>query len=320
MKFNSRGGVSIFELFIYIPAIVVAVIVCSRHGFGRSSGWLFTLILCLVRIIGACCQLATYHSETKGLLEAVVILDSIGISPLLLATLGLLSRWQACPHIHVLPNANVIISADSIGQTSSGVFNALHFRILQLLITVGLILCIVGGTSSTSSTGVYQPQTTTKVGIVLYLIAFIALGLIAAVTTYKLSNAPSGEKRLVWAVIIALPFILVRLIYSLISVFSHDRHFNLITGSVAILVVMAVLEEMAVVLIYLVIGWKTDTLTPTNRGPIASRPWKGSLFGGGGAGGGNGRRRRQGPIHALVGAGISAAQHHKEVKSEMSGP
>ena len=93
MKFNSRGGVSIFELIIYFPAIVIAAIVCSRHGFGRSSGWIFVLILCLVRIIGACCQLATYHSETKGLLEAVIILDSIGISPLLLATLGLLSRW-----------------------------------------------------------------------------------------------------------------------------------------------------------------------------------------------------------------------------------
>lgn len=156
--------------------------------------------------------------------------------------------------------------------------------------------------------------------MVLYLIALIALGLIAAVTTHKLSNAPSDDKRLVWVVIIALPFILVRLIYSLISVFSHNRHFNLITGSIAILVVMSVLEEMAVVFIYLVIGWKIDTLTPTDRGPIASRPWKGNLAGGGGARGGNGRRRRQGSIHALVGAGIAAVQHKKEEKSEMSGP
>jgi lysylphosphatidylglycerol synthetase-like protein (DUF2156 family) len=217
----------------------------------------------------------------------------------------------------------VINSADSIGHTSSGVFKAIHFRVLQLLITVGLILCIVGGTSAASSTssaaGVYQPQATTKAGIVLYLIAFIALGLIAAVIAHKLSNASSDEKRLVWAVIMALPFILVRLIYSLISVFSHSRYFNLITGSVVILVVMSVLQEMAVVLIYLVIGWITDTLPPTDRGPIASRPWRGNLAGKGGARGGNGRRRRQGPIHALVGAGIAAAQH-KEEKSEMSEP
>ena len=83
---------------------------------------------------------------------------------------------------------------------------------------------------------------------------------------------------------------------------------------------MSVLEEMAVVFIYLVIGWMTDTLTPTDRGPIASRPWRGNLAGTGGARGGNGRRRRQGPIHALVGAGIAAVQHKREEKSEMSGP
>jgi hypothetical protein len=93
MKFDSHGGISIFELIVYFPALVVAAIVCSRHGFSRSSGWIFVLILSLIRIIGACCQLATYHSETTGLVEAVIILESVGISPLLLATLGVLSRW-----------------------------------------------------------------------------------------------------------------------------------------------------------------------------------------------------------------------------------
>ena len=93
MKFDAQGGISILELILYFPSLVVAAIACSRHGFGRSSGWVFTLILCLVRIIGACCQLATYQSETNGLIEAVIILESVGLSPLLLATLGLLSRW-----------------------------------------------------------------------------------------------------------------------------------------------------------------------------------------------------------------------------------
>lgn len=224
-------------------------------------------------------------------------------------------------NIHnVLPNTNMIFSTDSINSTSAGIFNALHFRLLQLFITVSLILCIVGGTSSTSSTGVYEPQTETKVGVVFYLIAFFALCAIAAVTMSKLSGAPSDEKRLLWAVLLALPFILVRLIYSLLSVFSHNHNFNLITGSVAVLVVMRVLEEMIVVIIYLVIGWKTETLMPTARGPIASRPWKGNLAGTGAGRGRNGRGRRQGPIHALVGAGIAAAQQHKAQKPEMSGP
>lgn len=154
----------------------------------------------------------------------------------------------------------------------------------------------------------------------LYLIAFIALSSLAGVTTLKLSNAPSDEKRLAWVVVIALPFILVRLIYSLISVFAHSHSFNLLTGSVAIHVVMAVLEEMAVVFLYLVIGWKTDILTATDRGPIASRPWKGNLAAGGTPRGRHGRGRRQGPIHALVSAGIAAAQHKPEEKSDAGQP
>ncbi|RFU25705.1 hypothetical protein B7463_g10635, partial [Scytalidium lignicola] len=298
MKFNSQGGISILELLIYFPALIVAVIVCRRHGFGRSSGFIFTLILCLVRIVGACCQLATYQSETKGLIEAVLILDSIGISPLLLATLGLLSRC-----------------ADSTATSSSGLFHAIQFRLIQLVITIGLILSIVGATSSVSPTGVYQPQATTKVGVVLYVVAFVALVLIAAVISAKLSTSPGDDRKFSYAVVLALPFILVRLIYSLISVFAHNSHFNLLTGSVIIHVFMAVLEEMAVVVIYLVVGWMTDALAPTARGPIASRPWKGSLAGRGSSQGGNGRRKRQGPIHALVGAGIAAVQQRKEEQS-----
>ena len=93
MEFNARGGVSILELCIFFPSLIGALLICHRHGFNRSSGWIFTLILCLVRVIGACCQLATYHDLSSGLIKTTIILDSVGLSPLLLATLGLLSRW-----------------------------------------------------------------------------------------------------------------------------------------------------------------------------------------------------------------------------------
>jgi hypothetical protein len=93
MGFDKQAGISVLELCLYIPSLIVSAVVCKRHGFNRSSGWIFTLILCLVRIIGACCQLATLSSSSKGLIETVLILESVGLSPLLLATLGLLARW-----------------------------------------------------------------------------------------------------------------------------------------------------------------------------------------------------------------------------------
>lgn len=92
MHFDAHGWVSIVELVVYTPSLIAAFIICSRHGFKRSSGWIFTLILCLVRIIGAACQLVTYYDRSPDIIKATLILDSIGVSPLLLATLGLLSR------------------------------------------------------------------------------------------------------------------------------------------------------------------------------------------------------------------------------------
>lgn len=93
MHFDARGGISILELCVYFPLLVIAAIVCKRHGLRRSSGWIYTLLLCWVRILGACCQLATYSKPSRGLFEAVIILSSVGLSPLLLATLGLLMGW-----------------------------------------------------------------------------------------------------------------------------------------------------------------------------------------------------------------------------------
>jgi len=76
MQFNARGGISILELAIYTPSLLLAGYICQRHGFSRSSGWIFTLILCLIRIIGACCQLATYSHQSTGLIEAAIILGT----------------------------------------------------------------------------------------------------------------------------------------------------------------------------------------------------------------------------------------------------
>jgi hypothetical protein len=89
---HSRDIVAIVELLFYLPTAILAIITCFRHGFHRSSGWIYTLILCQVRIAGAVCQFLSHSNHSSGLIQATIIIDSIGLSPLLLATLGMLSR------------------------------------------------------------------------------------------------------------------------------------------------------------------------------------------------------------------------------------
>ncbi|KAH7140272.1 hypothetical protein B0J13DRAFT_504384 [Dactylonectria estremocensis] len=277
MGIDSRGIVSIVELIVYIPALIAAIIVCSRHGFARSSGWIYTVVLCVVRILGGICQLLTYSDHSSGLLQATIIIDSIGISPLLLATLGMLSRF-----------------VDWIGFRQTPPFSIKQFRVIQLLITLGLILSIVGGTSaSPSPSGSFKVQTTSKVGIILYIIAFAAMTLVLLISSGSRTSVPIQERRVPVVVAIAWPFIFTRLVYSAICVFLPSHTFSIIDGSVPVFVCMAVLEEFVVVALYLLLGYNLKKLEPTEQGELASRPWKS------GRGRNRGQsRQREGPRHS----------------------
>lgn len=92
MQLDDTGRVAVAEIILYTPCLFASFAVCLRQGFKRSSGWIFLLALCLVRLSGAACTLVAYSSPSTGVFEASIILDSVGISPLLLASLGGLSR------------------------------------------------------------------------------------------------------------------------------------------------------------------------------------------------------------------------------------
>ena len=69
-----------------------------------------------------------------------------------------------------------------------------------------------------------------------------------------------GEGRLIAAVFCSLPFILVRLAYSAVSAFGHDSTFNIVNGSVTVMLLTVVLEEIAVVAIYTITGLKLEII------------------------------------------------------------
>lgn len=93
MAVTYRDGISILKLVVYAPYLLATIYVCCRHGFTKSSGWIFLTIFCVVRIISASSQLATINNTNpKTAYTVAAVTDSIGLSPLLLASLGLISR------------------------------------------------------------------------------------------------------------------------------------------------------------------------------------------------------------------------------------
>jgi hypothetical protein len=144
---------------------------------------------------------------------------------------------------------------DTIPCPCTHILHPLVFHLLSTFTIIALILCIVGGVLSSDSTATLGSiDSSTKAGVIIFIIAWVLLcGLLTALATQS-TCIEKGERRLILAVEVCVPFILVRLIYSVILSFAHNPHFNLISGSTTINLVMAVLEEFVVIIVCLGVG------------------------------------------------------------------
>ncbi|RFU80693.1 hypothetical protein TARUN_1517 [Trichoderma arundinaceum] len=155
------------------------------------------------------------------------------------------------------------------------IFSIKQFRLIQLLVTLGLILSIVGGTGgSTSSNGSIEPATSSKVGIILYIVAFAGMLYILFVSYGYRALVLKQERRIILAIGIAVPFILTRLVYSAIAVFVHSHTFSIVGGDVGVRVALAVIEEFFTTLDFIILGFSLRKLEVDEQGALASRQWK----------------------------------------------
>jgi hypothetical protein len=241
MTITYHNGVSIAEIVVYVPCLIIAILLSIRHGFRRNAGWMFLIVFCLARIIGSSMQLATISQpKNTSLYTGSAILQNVGFSPLELASLGLLSR-----------------ALESINKSHHTLINTSMLKFVELIILVGLILGIVGGVNASDDfikTGVYLPGSFNKAGTALLIVSYVAIIIATVIAFFSISHTEAGEKRLVVAVAVALPFLLVRLVYSIFSTFTHNTKFNLLEGNVTILLCVALIEEFAVVVIYESVG------------------------------------------------------------------
>jgi hypothetical protein len=153
-------------------------------------------------------------------------------------------RWTPRPSVRVplSPNnavskcTNLSISNDSSTDHNArkSILQSWIFHALTVLTLVALVLCIVGAVKSSDSGSTNylgKPQTLTKVGVVLFLAAWAGLCLLLIVMVISSSLVEKGEHRLIVAVAISI-----------------------LTGSVTINLVMAVLEEFVVTILCISVG------------------------------------------------------------------
>lgn len=90
---SQEKAIAIAEIGVYIPTFICTLIVVFRHGFKKQAGWIYLAVFCAIRMAGAGFKIASTNDPTnKTDIEWAAILQSVGLSPLLLASLGLLKR------------------------------------------------------------------------------------------------------------------------------------------------------------------------------------------------------------------------------------
>ncbi|KAI9685199.1 MAG: hypothetical protein M1822_004786 [Bathelium mastoideum] len=248
MPLKDQGKLAIAEIVFYVPAGLLAVFVCLRHGFGRSLGWVYLVILALIRIVG---NAITIYSETasnpsEDLITTGIILASVGLSPLLNALVTFMKRVNEGMQNKRIP--------------------AIVFRLLETINIVAVVLVAYGGskanTPSSSPSAKKNGLDLEKAGIVIFIITFLVTAGTVLVTFMFIRNAIPGDRRLVYFSLASLPFLFVRIIYSAIVIFENNKSkvFSILAPNIWAESFMEILEEFIVVILFLVTGIVTPKI------------------------------------------------------------
>ncbi|KAK4165442.1 hypothetical protein QBC43DRAFT_333670 [Cladorrhinum sp. PSN259] len=290
MALSPINSIAAVQIAIYVPYLPTAILLASRHGFRRNAGWLYLLIFTLTRLIAASLQLSTASTPPSvALLITTQIFYSVGLSALILTLLNLIGR--------------ILSSTQHNGHTTS--FTPRHQRLAQIVVVVGLILGIVGGSlmgseidDVMSGQAPYEPveiPIESEIGLGLMIAGFagVVAGTVSCLISYNHIGKEKGDRRLLWAVAGTIPFMVVRVVFSGLATFSNDPRFRGFGGAEGYawwFLGMAVVMEVMVVGILEGVGLtlkrvngivvQGQTAEASNSGGSAGRSWlSGSIIG-----------------------------------------
>lgn len=244
--------IAIVQLVLYFLFLGIAIFLSVKHGFTKSAGWRYLIVLALARIIGSCLYLATISDPTNWhLYVGWYIVNGLGLGPLVLVLLGLLSRVF-----------------ESINRQGHVVLKPLYQRLIQILMLVAIILIIVGGTNSNFNTqnGVitsveYAQESKVGTGLMIAVIVLLCLETLLAYRNQGF--VAQGEHRIILGVIASMPFVIIRLVYSCLLILGGVKSTKwLYLG-------LEVIMEIVVVIIVETLGLTLDKASEVPTQPNA---------------------------------------------------
>lgn len=131
-------------------------------------------------------------------------------------------------------------------------------QVLQIVATIALVLCVIGGIDEASTNPEDQQDGPElfKAGIIMFLVLYAILLLLTLLSLAEIRKTTFEERRVLLAVLVTLPLLASRLLWSVLSVFlTNSSVFNTQGGSILAQVLMATVEEFLIVIIFVILGF-----------------------------------------------------------------
>jgi hypothetical protein len=257
MALSSSSKLNIAELIIYAILAPLTIFLARRHGRHGLLGYFYLNAYCMIRVVANIIELLPGNRDPSSghISTSQAVLSAVGLSPLILALGGFLHE----AHVYL------------VHITSHGRHQEIKTKrwlwVIQLQIHAvcwtAMALIIAGSVGLVDSKdGKSQRSrdiTLRKVGVVLLLLLLGTLSLYALFLTLLARRAvPSARllKSLLGAIVVSIPFVGIRDIYAVISIFdSSDNSLNPVTGILPVKVIFVVLAPMLAVGAWCVGGW-----------------------------------------------------------------
>ena len=216
--------VNIVTLVVFFIYLCLSIFLIIRQGLGRSSPWIWLMLLAICRLTQVSLDLAATtmyprddDSSNTTFESGVAILTSMGLTPLFMATSSLLNA-----------------TTRPKGRRMQWILLMVHIPLI-----ISFILIVAGGIDPDSrESPTFAATGATKAGVSLYLACFVILIWATTVISARLYLANSDEVKILTTVVLSLPFFLVDVVYMMAFAFERwdwdYMKFNVISGSVTI--------------------------------------------------------------------------------------
>lgn len=123
-----------------------------------------------------------------------------------------------------------------------------------------MAICVIGGVYAAFSNPSDQSKglQLSKTGFIIFLAIFGILALLVLGNMGEFGRASQEDRRILMALIMALPLLGVHLVWSALCVFAPSANFNMLYGNIYLQAFMEVLEEALISIIYTGVGLRVQ--------------------------------------------------------------